>query len=557
MMASIYSGVSGVKAQQTKLDIIAHNIANVNTPGYKQKNVTFSDTLSKTISGATGPSGGRGGTNPMQLGLGVRVAATSTDMTSGTPQTTGRAMDAAINGNGFFIVQGGSNGKYQFTRSGNFDIDTDGNLNVNGYTICGWTKYTVDADGNYIFDTQKTVEPINLYSDPYNGNKKVMSPKATTSATIKGRLNPNETAQGSSLKDIRSCSVTTGAQTGSGNLKYTASDFANMVGLSNNGAYKLQATVSGNPPTTTLDLIDSANNVVATGALNSDGSANLTQANNSGVYLDLKANANVKNLANGDTLALSTTLNNLPANYKWPATTTSEVFDAQGNAYDLKVNYTKCCKDPATGKTSWYWEATTTVNGVSQTAGKGYLLFDASNNLVTNDPNYDAKPKITINTSATSSLQLPLDMTGISQYVAKTTSSDENASSLSCTNDGYAAGDLAGSSMDDKGVIWGTYSNNQKKPLGKVALATFNNPDGLERIGDNLYAATANSGNFTNGVPVGSDGTKLTTGALEMSNVSLADQFSEMMITQRGYQASSKIITASDECLQTLINIIK
>ncbi|HEX2954901.1 MAG TPA: flagellar hook-basal body complex protein [Bacillota bacterium] len=139
MMTSLYSGLSGLKAEQQKLDVIGNNIANINTVGYKAQTVSFSDMLSQTLSQATAgnTSTRTGGVNAKQVGLGVVVSATTMNMSTGSTQSTGNTSDVAISGDGFFVVQGGSSGEYQFTRAGNFGVDADGNLTVGGCEVCG------------------------------------------------------------------------------------------------------------------------------------------------------------------------------------------------------------------------------------------------------------------------------------------------------------------------------------------------------------------------------------------------------------------------------------
>jgi flagellar hook protein FlgE len=451
----MYSGVSGLRSQQSKLDVIGNNIANINTIGYKQQRVTFSDLLSQTISAATGADSAtsRGGTNAKQIGLGVSVAATDTLMTTGSTQSTGVSTDLAIGGNGFFIVQGGGTGTYQFTRAGNFGVDASGNLIVNGLRVCGWQNYTTDASGNYTFNTQATVEPINLFSDTYNGNKKIIAPKATTAASLDGNLSPSDTASGTALNNI------------------------------------------GTVPT------------------------------------------------------------------EASATATMTVYDAQGNSYDVKVNLYKCYTDTGANTTSYYWQVDpATAADLNITGNSGYIEFDSAGNIITTDPtNYNTNPTINLTPQGTyagaAAFSATLDFSGISYYTS--TSSDGSSIAVSQV-DGYASGELQDISIGSDGVILGVYSNDQKQPLGMVALANFSNPAGLQKIGSNLFITTANSGDFTGGVAAGTNGTgALSSGTLEMSNVDMAEQFSEMMITQRAYQANSKIISTADEMLQSVINMIR
>lgn len=139
MLRSLYSGISGMRGFQTKLDVIGNNIANVNTVGFKASRVMFQDVLSQTVAGATTPQDGeRGGQNPQQVGLGSVVSAIDTIHTEGSPQTTGLASDLYINGNGYFAVQDGADGAVLLTRAGNFTIDGMG--------------FLVTSDGFFVLD---------------------------------------------------------------------------------------------------------------------------------------------------------------------------------------------------------------------------------------------------------------------------------------------------------------------------------------------------------------------------------------------------------------------
>ena len=163
MLRSMYSGISGLKAQQTRLDIVGNNIANANTTAFKSQSIRFQDMLSQNMSSATGPSANLGGTNPRQVGLGVQVAGIFTKFTTGNMQTTGRNLDMAIDGPGFFIVgkgkfsdtttistsgddEGAINGgtmEVSFTKDGSFNLDEDGSLiTSDGLRIMG---YAIDS----------------------------------------------------------------------------------------------------------------------------------------------------------------------------------------------------------------------------------------------------------------------------------------------------------------------------------------------------------------------------------------------------------------------------
>lgn len=452
MMRSLFSGVSGLKAHQQKMDVIGNNIANVNTVGYKASRVTFSDILNQTISGATSPdsSTGRGGRNPIQIGLGVGINAVDTITTGGGTESTGYQNDLSISGNGFFIVRNGNNSSYQFTRAGNFTLDEQGNLVTSeGMNVYGWLDYggVQQADGTYEFDTDKLVEPINLYSDAYNYNKKIISAEATENATFKGNLDATEEALGTALNTI--------------------------------------GTPIPDPQ-------------------------------------------------------FSTTLT---------------AYDSLGNEYEVEVEFTKCYVDSTDADnpiTSWYWQIEDSSELAAGDSASGYIKFDSSGSIITGDDEYSTTPSVEF---------LPDSSTGAGEFTvsidfSSLTMNSQDSSVKSDYTDGCPSGTLEDYSIGSDGIIMGVYSNGKQRPLGMIALVSFDNPAGLLKAGSNTYYATANSGDFTNGVKAGTDGAgTLSAGSLEMSNVDLSNEFSQLIITQRGYQANSRVITTTDEMLQELVNL--
>jgi flagellar hook protein FlgE len=158
VLRSMYSAISGMQGFAAKLDVIGNNIANVNTVGFKSSRVDFSDVLSQTISGGSKPTGTMGGTNPQQIGLGVKVAAIDTLFTQGANQSTGVNTDVMVNGSGLFVVTpDGGTTKY-YTRAGNFTIDSQTNLVLpNGMVAMGVTPANYSANGNVT-----TLTPIKL-----------------------------------------------------------------------------------------------------------------------------------------------------------------------------------------------------------------------------------------------------------------------------------------------------------------------------------------------------------------------------------------------------------
>ena len=308
MLRSLNSGVSGMKANQIKMDVIGNNIANVNTTAFKSQRVTFKDILSQTLENASAPSGGKGGANPKQAGLGVAVAGIDTNMNQGALSTTGRATDIAIEGNGFYIVSDGI--ETRFTRDGAFTLDSSGNL--------------VTSEGFHVMGTYNTTFLADAY-DP------------------------------------------------------------------------------ANPPTATTD-----------------------------------------------------------------------------------------------------------------------------------EPTYDPE---------------------ISAENATTTSQLKNiVIPFEALDDAGQKQKILSFSIDKDGTIKGIYGD-KTVVIGKIALANFQNPAGLEKLGGNTYRNTSNSGEPSVGLGATTGFGTLRQGLLEMSNVDLAEQFTDMIVTSRAFQANSRTITTSDEMLQELLNL--
>ena len=183
MLRSLFSGISGLRAHQQMMDVTGNNIANVNTTGYKSSQTVFQDTLSQMVNAAGAPQNQAGGTNPAQVGLGVRLASINANFGQGAAQTTGKSSDMMIQGDGFFVVKSG--GEALYTRAGSFTFDANGSLTTpSGQIVQGWSA---DADGE-----------VNTAGAP--GNIKLpigisLSPTETKNVTFTGNLS-NEAVVG-------------------------------------------------------------------------------------------------------------------------------------------------------------------------------------------------------------------------------------------------------------------------------------------------------------------------------------------------------------------------
>lgn len=231
--------------------------------------------------------------------------------------------------------------------------------------------------------------------------------------------------------------------------------------------------------------------------------------------------------------------NNLSASAEIGATAlaTIDIYDSLGEAHTAKTTYLKTAANA--------WTATTTIDGATVTPASFTLTFDANGKLLTPA----TAPSLTYTpANGAAAMAITLDLAGLTQYGGDT-------SVQATAQSGYASGSMNGASIDLNGNIIGTFTNGQTRTLAQLALATFNNPAGLTKVGSSLFARSTNSGEPQVGTTgVGGRGT-INPGTLEMSNVDLAEEFSNMVITQRGFQANSRVITTTDQMLEELTNL--
>lgn len=487
MMRSLFSGISGLKVHQTKMDVIGNNISNVNTVGFRASSVNFTDVFYQTTQGASGPNAATGaaGTNAIQIGLGSNVAAIAVDLSgTGATQRTDRGMDVMINGDAFLIVK--SNGNTYFTKSGALDLDANGTLycTTNGASVLGWQ---VDDNGEIRKDT---VSELQLKS-PENESA---DPEATTGVTLSGNVDKKDPQVQFSSTTGYPISVSFYDNTGE---LYTA---------------KLQLKLASEDD-------DSTYNVSITDILGSDGKS-----------------------------ALKTEKDDGKGNITYAATDMASKIKLGGQSLTVAV-------DQATGDVS----ITGTFPQLKFNSGTGSFVSvgDGTGVPQKNGQADTDRLNLTIDETNFPAKGVNINFSGLTMYAGggSCTVKPSRGDSDNDEAAGNMAGTLNGFSVQTDGKIYGTYSNGDSKLLGQIAVATFANPSGLEAAGNSLYSATMNSGDFDG---IGSDISevgKLSIGALEMSDVDLATEFTNMITTQRGFQANSRIITTSDTMLEELVNL--
>lgn len=532
MMRSLFSGVSGMRNNQTRMDVSGNNIANVNTVGFKSGRVTFQDVLSQTTQGSSAPTGTRGGTNPKQIGLGVGIASIDTMFTDGSFQPTGKATDLSIQGQGFFVLGSGNNQYY--TRAGNFDFDTEGNFGVpgTGYLVQGWT-----ADSSGVIDANAPIKGIKI---PVG---QTIPAKETDSIT-----NANNLSASAKIGDTAMATIDIYDSLGTAHTAKTT-----YVKVADN-KWLANTVVSGVNGATTNSLKELT--------FDSAGKLNTTTGINT-------VSAMTGNLTTAPALTLPV-LNLDPATTSGTVVNATTPFtDSTGAVRFLNVSATKTANAnewtiayTENGKSLGSGTVTATAGGVAyppitidgntlpSASITGTIKAAAGNAFVTTA--YTAaggNSAITFTPSGgADSMSVTLELAALTQYGGDT-------SVQATTQSGYAAGTMNSQSIDVNGNVVGGFTNGQTRTLAKVALATFNNPAGLTKVGSSLFAKSTNSGEAQIGTTgVGGRGS-INPGTLEMSNVDLAEEFSNMIITQRGFQANSRVITTTDTMLEELINL--
>ncbi len=678
MMRSLFAGVSGLRNHQLRMDVIGNNISNVNTVGFKAGRVNFKEILALTLRGATRPTENQGGTDPLQVGLGMSISTIDTLFSQGNLETTGKISDLAIDGTGFFILRSGKT--QYFTRAGAFSFDANGRLidPTNGWVVQG---KMADDRGN--IPSSSVVEDIVL---PF-GQK--VPAKATTEIDFTGNL------------DASKVPLATILDSGSILAIEKAGDDSNLEGLYASGqansfitglvsgvttvtvndgttektyTYAKSDSTVGNAQFNSLDdLVAEINNDFSASSfkatLNSSGAVVMTDVSGKAHTLKFTSNnpvvqtafaaangtvdssasletktdefshyatkdeklINLRNsigatlgLKNGDTIDITAEIGSNSKTDSFSVTDTAtlgdlldtmnstmgikslpgitidsdgsikiqgdpgkdneitnvnlrvasntvfnstlsfveqqkaedvthsasiSVFDALGEEHVVTLNFKKTAV-----RNQWTWTATTGGDEIISSGSSGRITFNSDGSL--NSFTFDnglTSLKIDPNNGA-DIMDISLGVgtlhkfDGITQFASPSTAVASN-------QNGFGNGDLDNISIDRTGKITGVFSNGVTKTLAQISLATFNNPGGLVRVGGNAYLPTGNSGVAIIGDAGESIQSEIIPGTLEMSNVDLAQEFTNMIIAQRGFQANSRVITTSDEMLTELVNL--
>lgn len=644
MSSSLYAALSSLQAHQSWIDLIGNNLANSNTPGFKDSNAVFSEQFAQTLNYASAPSTGRGGQNPTQIGLGVRFAATSRNFSQGALTTTGRVFDLALQGNGFFAVRNGLQNLY--TRAGSFGLDAQ----------------------HFLVDQRTGDQVISPAGDAIQiDTDSLLSPSATTTAQMSGNLPKTVTGP---LAEV----LTSSSAFADGSPASLTSSSAGPYTIPTGETWTMKITVNGSAPqtvsvtsatgtVTAQDVVDQINTLEGVSAsVNGSGGVTIT-SNGVGQDVTLKVTSGTSGrdlagligvstaLVTGSQTAVTsaTQLNNLPGNtsdYVDGDQITITGVDADGTAINSTFTYgasndgttlqqlvdfvnaqypgstaslsssgqlvlqsdtagvanvqlSLLDAPGSTGKTDWtrYAMSTTTQGTGPDTVSTAMEVFDpagVSHTLTLNferqsDGTWNVNPSLdpadgSVISGTITGLRFaddgsPAGLAGVNSAITLSFAGQSSPQTVNLglgtdgafsgltqfgaagqvvvsTQDGYGVGQLASMSVSSDGKIMGLYTNGQQKSLGAVGVATFTNPDGLMQASDNLFEESTNSGAAQIAAGgVGRAGT-VVGGALENSNVDTAEQFVNLIEAQRGFQANTRVISAVDELMRDLTQIV-
>jgi len=555
LLNSLFAGVSGLRNHQSMMDVIGNNIANVNTIGFKGSRVTFSDTFNQFVKSGTNPTETSGGTNTFQVGLGMKINSIDRNWNQGTFERTGITTDLALQGPGLFILE--NNGQRFFSRAGAFVFDASGKLvnPQNGAIVQG---KVASSDG--------VIPPGNNLEDIYIDTNLKLPAVSTTEIKWGGNLKSDsdltrtqEVVQRGNIKASDAGPLT------------TTTTIYNSYGESFD--FELTYTKSAaNTYSVSWDLKDTEGTSVGTGSLGTDivfeddGNGNyvldaaslaLFDGTNNRVNMttgtpagEVDFSFNLASVSNNDTTStLSSSADGNRASNVVSGSVT--VFDSLGISHQVTLKFSKI------NDNQWAYQAiipaTSTVDNQAVSA-VGTITFNADGtldpaNISPNNPQLTFVPKGGANI-AVLDLNFGSGFSGITQ-----TSSSSVVSAL--YQDGAASASLSNINIDQYGNILGVFTNGNSRTLAQLMVATFPNLNGLISVGDNMFTAYANSGDPRIGQLGEETSTTVQSGALEQSNVDLSEEFTRMIVSQRGFQANARVITTADNLLQEITNLIR
>ncbi|MBZ5488535.1 flagellar hook-basal body complex protein [Halomonas aquamarina] len=562
---SFSQALSGLNAQREKLGAIGNNIANSQTVGFKSSSVQFADVYAQS-----------------RIGLGVRTSSVLQDFSQGNVESSSRNLDLAIAGDGFFRFQQ-TNGEIGYSRNGQLTMTPDGRLvNAQGAQIMG---YQASADGNIQASGQVSALTVDSGALPARSTTAVQNVLNLDSRERAGEELNTISVNGQNIDFHFSTNFTAydslgnpvnttvyyekvGSPGGDNQNVWEAKVVSNNTYDQRNNffvAFNQNGTLTSIREQTSEYLAAQNNLSTAQQNLSNSGNALNTQLSNIRSRLG-SAETYLNGLVENGSVAADnpqiTTLRNNIASLR-SSLTTAEANVANGNNVGIGfitnlnnlIDAADAVSDPdfddeeflgTLGNFNGEDQRDTYNTRIAELGTAQAALEAAFNDLPSQDN--QAQLSLAIDSGAASPLTFTYNLAGTTQFGNDSTASDSN-------QNGYTSGALVGITIQDDGTIMRNYSNEQSLAAGQVALASFRNPEGLNPIGNNLWTASASSGQELVGAPGTGLRGSIQPGATETSNVDLAQELVDMIVSQRAYQANSQTISTQDELLQTIINL--
>lgn len=570
LTTALFTALTGMDVHTKSLDVIGNNITNVNTVGFKSSRAQFQNQLSASLGSGTGPTATSGGTNPSQIGLGVLFAGTQRNFANGSIQPTGITTDLALEGPGFFVLREGQQKTY--TRDGRFDLDRDNYLvNARGGIVQG---FGVDDNYNVIAGVTQDIN-IPLGS--------LTVAQATRNVNLAGNLNASGTTatagsitSSQAMFDISGGTPSVTPATAATALTDLSSDgtaplFAtgNVITLqgAEKGGKALSSFTFEVGPTNTTGSDANGTTFDDLRAFFEDVMGINTTVDGAGVTIDgatggLVVQGNYGTI-NDITLQTADVFSDGAPSQPFVFTksqdangesvrTTFAAFDSLGTPLTLDVSMVLVNKSAAGTEWRYYAESADDTD-LSLVLGTGTVEFNSFGEL-----SDGAAANLSIDrtdTGATDPLTITLNFDSESNKVTALTDSSSQLAAV--FQDGSGIGTLQSFSIGEDGTIIGAFTNGLNRTLGQVATAVFVNPEGLVDVGGNAYTTGPNSGLPVEAAPLTFGSGRMISGALELSNVDLSQEFVNLITTSTGFSASSRVITTGDQLIQQLLAIAR
>lgn len=554
LTTAMYTGLTGLNVNQTRIETIGHNIANVNTTAFKGSRTLFQTQFSQILSAGAPPSDHSGGTNPMQIGHGALVATTQRTDAPSALETTGLAGDLAIEGAGYFIVRNADGGEF-YTRDGAFTLNSSNELvNANGHRLRG---FGVDENFQIIPGVLRDLTiPVGMEDIARASRNVVMDgdlSAAETLATTGAAMSSQALVSGgggpatdaTALTDLR-------AGPNPALVLFAAGDTITVSGVTK-GERELPARqfvvgTDGNTLGEFADWLETAFGIQTGGSL--AGNPGVVVENGTLVVRSNTGEPNAIDIGNSDIMS-SNPATALPFQFTQTTAPTGTgvftsftVYDSLGNA--VPVNATFALEQtPDSGPVWRFYLESGEPDRTPRALGNGTIAFDPEGRFLS-----ATGTRVSLDRSGTGAvtpLGFELDfsqLNGLSTQVSNVIMAEQ---------DGYPPGTLIGYAVGVDGTVAGAFSNGMTHTLGQVALATFANDAGLVAEAQNLYAMGLNSGPAVVKEPGTLGAGMIRGGALEMSNVDLAREFIGLITSSTAYQAASRVISTSNEMLDQLL----